>query len=328
MARGALDDIRRIASRGAFDFRFGGSRGRAARFALYFASPRNTSRFTVEPGLWRAVPKFHTSENTGAGTPRAGSRGAGARWISRAHLLRPFADSPTVGLRVLFPSGNLVFSSFPPHRARPTAQLRPRYVSVSKQHVWLPPRAFEGPLPSFRERGASRFPSTHFAPPYAVFSNVRPSASIPFDPAALPEAVVVDGRAAACVCGLRGGGGRDSIVAGARDVGPGTYDAPGLSRRRHGDGSKAVMSLCCGSISSSFRAPAGVRPTVLRASTAPGKPHPRRAASGRTRRPPAAPAARRLQELIRRRKRRTSHPLLRLTRRSRRRRAENLLPHP
>ena len=95
MARGALDDIRRIASRGAFDFRFGGSRGRAARFALYFASPRNTSRFTVEPGLWRAVPKFHTSENMGAGTPRAGSRGAGARWISRAHLLRPFADSPT-----------------------------------------------------------------------------------------------------------------------------------------------------------------------------------------------------------------------------------------
>ena len=74
MARGALDDIRRIASRGAFDFRFGGSRGRAARFALYFASPRNTSRFTVEPGLWRAVPKFHTSENTGAGTPRAASR--------------------------------------------------------------------------------------------------------------------------------------------------------------------------------------------------------------------------------------------------------------
>ena len=160
-----MDDIRRIASRGAFDFRFGGSRGRAARFALYFASPRNTSRFTVEPGLWRAVPKFHNSENTGAGTPRAGSRGAGARWISRAHLLRPFADSPTVGLRVLFPSGNLVFSSFPPHRARPTAQLRPRYVSVSKQHVWLPPRAFEGSLPSFRERGASRFPSTHSCAP-------------------------------------------------------------------------------------------------------------------------------------------------------------------
>ena len=36
------------------------------------------------------------------------------------------------------------------------------------------------------------------APPYAVFANVRPSASIPFDPAALPE-TVVDGRAAACV---------------------------------------------------------------------------------------------------------------------------------
>ena len=68
--------------------------------------------------------------------------------------------------------------------------------------------------------------------------------------------------------------------------------------------------------------------TRRRASTAPGKPHPRRAASGRTRRPPAAPAARRLRELTRRRKRRTSHPLLRLTRRSRRRRAENLLPHP
>ena len=93
------------------------------------------------------------------------------------------------------------------------------------------------------------------APPYAVFANVRPSASIPFEPAALPEALVVDGRAAACVCGLRGGGGRDSIVAGARGVGPGTYDAPGLSRRRHGDGSKAVMSLCCGSISSSFAPP-------------------------------------------------------------------------
>ena len=93
------------------------------------------------------------------------------------------------------------------------------------------------------------------APPYAVFTNVRPSASIPFDPAALSEAVVVDGHAAACVCGLRGGGGRDSIVAGARGVGPGTYDAPGLSRRRHGDGSKAVMSLCCGSISSLFASP-------------------------------------------------------------------------
>ena len=164
------------------------------------------------------------------------------------------------------------------------------------------------------------------APPYAVFSDVRPSASIPFDPAALSETAVVDGRAAACVCGLRGGGGRDSIVAGARGVDPGTYDAPGLSRRRHGDGSKAVMSLCCGSISSSFRAPAGVRPTVLRASTAPGKPHPRRAASGRTRRPPAAAAARRLRERIPPARPRTSHPLLRLTRRSRRRRAENLLP--
>ena len=93
------------------------------------------------------------------------------------------------------------------------------------------------------------------APPYAVFANVRPSASIPFDPVALSETAVVDGRAAACVCGLRGGGGRDWIVAGARGVGPGTYDAPGLSRRRHGDGSKAVMSLCCGSISSSFAPP-------------------------------------------------------------------------
>ena len=171
-------------------------------------------------------------------------------------------------------------------------------------------------------------PPLTFAAPYAVFSNVRPSASIPFDPAALSEAVAVDGRAAACVCGLRGGDGRDSIVAGARGVGPGTYDAPGLSRRRHEDGSKAVMSLCCGSISSSFRAPAGARPTVLRASTAPGKPHRRRAASGRTRRPPAAPAARRLRELTRRRKRRTSHPLLRPTRRSRRRPAESLIPHP
>ena len=164
-----------------------------------------------------------------------------------------------------------------------------------------------------------------FAAPYAVFANVRPSASIPFDPAALPEAVSVDGRSAACVCGLRDGGGRDSIVAGARGVGPGCPEGDGCCC---GDGSKAVMSLYSGSISSSFRAPAGVRPTVLRASTAPGKPHPRRAASGRTRRPPAAPAARRLRELTRRRKPRTSHPLLRLTRRSRRRRAEPHLPHP
>ena len=70
------------------------------------------------------------------------------------------------------------------------------------------------------------------------------------------------------------------------------------------------------------RAPAGVRPTVLRASTAPGKPHRRRAASGRTRRPPAAPAARRLRERIPPARPRTSHPLLRLMRRSRRRRAE------
>ena len=65
-------------------------------------------------------------------------------------------------------------------------------------------------------------PPLTFAAPYAVFSNVRPSASIPFDPAALSEAVAVDGRAAACVCGLRGGDGRDSIVAGACGVGPGT----------------------------------------------------------------------------------------------------------
>ena len=62
--------------------------------------------------------------------------------------------------------------------------------------------------------------------------------------------------------------------------------------------------------------------TRRRASTAPGKPHPRRAASGRTRRPPAAPAVRRLRERIRPARPHTSHPLLRLTRKSRRRRAE------
>ena len=134
MARGALDDIRRIASRGAFDFRFGGSRGRAARFALYFASPRNTSRFTVEPGLWRAVPKFHTSENTGAGTPRAGSRGAGARWISRAHLLRPFADSPTVGLRVLFLQKSSISSCLSLRSHRPIVPL----VLVRLQRITKP----------------------------------------------------------------------------------------------------------------------------------------------------------------------------------------------
>jgi len=107
----------------------------------------------------------------------------------------------------------------------------------------------------FGRRLARGAPKPNPAPPYAVFANVRPSASIPFEPAALPEALVVDGRAAACVCGLRGGGGRDSIVARARGVGPGTYDAPGPSRRRHGDGSKAVMSLYSGSISSSFAPP-------------------------------------------------------------------------
>ena len=214
-----------------------------------------------------------------------------------------------------------------PAGARPTALLRPRYVSVSKKARLAASWRLKRGL--YRHFESAALPDSRpltFAAPYAVFSNVRPSASIPFDPAALPEAVVVDGRAAAYVCGLRDGGGRDRIVAGARGVGPGTYDAPGLSRRRHGDGSKAVMSLCCGSISSSFRAPAGVRPTVLRASTAPGKPHPRRAASGRTRRPPAAPAARRLRERIPPARPRTSHPLLRLTRRSRRRRADRLLP--
>ena len=91
-----------------------------------------------------------------------------------------------------------------------------------------------------------------FAAPYAVFANVRPSASIPFDPAALPEAVSVDGRSAACVCGLRDGGGRDSIVAGARGVGPGCPEGDGCCC---GDGSKAVMSLYSGSISSSFAPP-------------------------------------------------------------------------
>ncbi len=69
-----------------------------------------------------------------------------------------------------------------------------------------------------------------------------------------------------------------------------------------------------------------VPPTRLRASTALGKPHPRRAASGRTRRPPAAPAARRLRERIPPARPRTSHPLLRLTRRSRRRRVDQPPP--
>ena len=314
-----MDDIRRIASRGAFDFRFGGSRGRAARFALYFASPRNTSRFTVEPGLWRAVPKFHTSENTGAGTPRAGSRGAGARWISRAHLCAP----SQIRRRLVYVSFFLPETSFSHRFPHTEPGLQPNFARGTYQCRNSTSGCLLAPLRGLCHHFESAaLPDSRpltLAPPYAVFTNVRPSASIPFDPAALSETAVVDGRAAACVCGLRDGGSRDSIVAGARGVDPGTYDAPGLSRRRHGDGSKAVMSLCCGSISSSFRAPAGVRPTVLRASTAPGKPHPRRAASGRTRRPPAAPAARRLRELTRRRKPRTSHPLLRLTRRSRRR---------
>ena len=169
------------------------------------------------------------------------------------------------------------------------------------------------------------------AAPYAVLTNVRPSASISFDPVALPEAVVVtDGpqlvfvafEAAATATRLS-----LELVALARGstMPPGCPDGDACCC---GDGSKAVMSLCCGSISSSFRAPAGARPTVLRASTAPGKPHRRRAASGRTRRPPAAPAARRLREHILQARPRTSHPLLRLTRRSRKRRAEPPSIHP
>ena len=92
--------------------------------------------------------------------------------------LRPPAQySPTYDpRRLLYRSGQLVLWCRDalsgvllvlraPAGARPTALLRPRCVSASKQHVWLPPRAFEGPLPSFRERGASRFPSTHSCAP-------------------------------------------------------------------------------------------------------------------------------------------------------------------
>ena len=143
-----------------------------------------------------------------------------------------------------------------PAGARPIAPLRPRYVSVSKRTRLVASwRLWRGLYRHFESAALPDSRPLTFAAPYAVFANVRPSASIPFEPAALPEALVVDGRAAACVCGLRGGGGRDSIVARARGVGPGTYDAPGLSRRRHGDGSKAVMSLYSGSISSSFAPP-------------------------------------------------------------------------
>ena len=212
-----------------------------------------------------------------------------------------------------------------PAGARPTALLRPRCVSASKQHVWLPPRAF---LPSFRERRASRFPSTHSCGP---LRSILQRETLGVHSFRAGGAAGGRRRRRTC-CGLclwpsrRRRPRLDCRWSSWRW--PGHLRWPRAVPTETRGRIKAVMSLCCGSISSSFRAPAGVRPTVLRASTAPGKPHPRRAASGRTRRPPAAPAARRLQELIRRRKRRTSHPLLRLTRRSRRRRAENLLPNP
>jgi hypothetical protein len=96
------------------------------------------------------------------------------------------------------------------------------------------------------------------AAPYAVLTNVRPSASIPFDPVALPEAVVVtDGpqlvfvafEAAATATRLS-----LELVALARGstMPPGCPDGDACCC---GDGSKAVMSLCCGSISSSFAPP-------------------------------------------------------------------------
>ena len=96
------------------------------------------------------------------------------------------------------------------------------------------------------------------AAPYAVLTNVRPSASISFDPVALPEAVVVtDGpqlvfvafEAAATATRLS-----LELVALARGstMPPGCPDGDACCC---GDGSKAVMSLCCGSISSSFAPP-------------------------------------------------------------------------
>ena len=74
-----------------------------------------------------------------------------------------------------------------------------------------------------------------------------------FDPAALSEAVAVDGRRLCLWPSRRRRPRLDCRWSSWRW--PGTYDAPGLSRRGHEDGCKAVMSLCCGSISSSFRAP-------------------------------------------------------------------------
>ena len=210
-----------------------------------------------------------------------------------------------------------------PAGARPTALLRPRCVSASKQHVWLPPRAF---LPSFRERRASRFPSTHSCGP---LRSILQRETLGVHSFRAGGAAGGRRRRRTC-CGLclwpsrRRRPRLDSRWSPWRW--PGHLRWPRAVPTETRGRINAVMSLCCGSISSSFRAPAGVRPTVLRASTAPGKPHPRRAASGRTRRPPAAPAARRLRERIPPARPRTSHPLLRLTRRSRRRRAEPPLP--
>ena len=81
---------------------------------------------------------------------------------------------------------HLAFSSLP-RRVRPTAHLRPRYVSVSKQHVWLPPGAFlRGLYRHFDISTVQRVltdphPLSPFAVPYAA-----PPTSPAYSPRVLP----------------------------------------------------------------------------------------------------------------------------------------------
>jgi hypothetical protein len=95
-------------------------------------------------------------------------------WGARTSLTSSIPRSTLLRLVYVSREVHLVFSSLP-RRVRPTAHLRPRYVSVSKQHVWLPPGAFLRGL--YRHFDISRevcslipihSPS---AAPYAVLAN-------------------------------------------------------------------------------------------------------------------------------------------------------------
>ena len=139
-----------------------------------------------------------------------------------------------------------------PAGARPTALLRPRCVSASKQHVWLPPRAF---LPSFRERRASRFPSTHSCGP---LRSILQRETLGVHSFRAGGAAGGRRRRRTC-CGLclwpsrRRRPRLDCRWSSWRW--PGHLRWPRAVPTETRGRIKAVMSLCCGSISSSFAPP-------------------------------------------------------------------------